>query len=216
MAHAVRRWVILGLTVAVAATVIGPVKSSLSPFWKGAPGLDDQALILGDKASTSLNTRWAALPGAVSCVPRGGAVASTEIGYLGYERLDLRLIDLQGLTDRTIAKDSPRSHKSATGVDVNDWSDARSVVGKRILATRPEAILVDKKVPSRSACCSAGTTSVAWQGVGSFKSISTAEVTCPTCVPPTGGRLQRTPSGASTRRKAFSCPSVLPSQHVFG
>ena len=49
-------------------------------------------------------------------MPPGSLVADSEVGYTGFERLDLRILDPRGLTDATIAHHAPASTKSDVGV----------------------------------------------------------------------------------------------------
>lgn len=84
------------------------------------------------------------------CVPPGSLVAYSEIGFTGYERPDLRILDTRGLTDETIAHDAPAAQKSAPGVRELDWSDPGSVVGARILSARPVVVLSFDHEPGRS------------------------------------------------------------------
>jgi hypothetical protein len=84
------------------------------------------------------------------CVPSGSLVAYSEIGFVGYERPDLRILDTRGLTDETIAHDAPAAEKASPGVRDLDWSDPNSVVGDRILAAKPLVVLTFDHQPGRT------------------------------------------------------------------
>jgi hypothetical protein len=90
------------------------------------------------------------LPKELSCLHSGQLVATSEIGYLGFVRLDLRILDLRGLVDRTIARHSPQASKYPWGVHERDLFHASSVVGAEILRQRPAVIATFDGVSGRS------------------------------------------------------------------
>jgi hypothetical protein len=67
-------------------------------------------------------------------------VATSEVGYLGFARLDLRILDLRGLTSRAIAEAAPASDKYPYGVEDPDWYRPTSPVGRILLRDRPALI----------------------------------------------------------------------------
>jgi hypothetical protein len=124
----------------LALVVLTPFQHDSDPVWR-IRGADDRALLAagGYGAYTDV---WVRLPTLVSCVPRGGTVASTEVGYLGWSRLDLSVLDLRGLTDRAIAHGAPAASKHPYGVDAHGWGRPDSVVGARVRAVEPSLVVL--------------------------------------------------------------------------
>jgi len=125
------------------AAAVGLVASSISlhplpaPAWH-ISGADDRSLIASGGYAESQT--WSALPGLLHCVRSGQLVASSEVGYLGFSRQDLRILDVRGLTDRSIAKDSPASVKFPWGVDDPSMLQPTSPVGRVLVRARPVVI----------------------------------------------------------------------------
>ena len=124
------------------AAAVGLVASSISlhplpaPAWH-VSGADDRSLIASGGAESHT---WSALSGYLHCVRSGQLVASSEVGYLGFSRQDLRILDLRGLTDRSIAKGSPASVKFPWGVDDPSMLQPMSPVGRVLVRARPVVI----------------------------------------------------------------------------
>ncbi len=138
---------VLGTAALVSASIL-PLRSVNAPIWD-IRGLSDQALIgSGQYTDLSLSQIWATIPGELRCLRPGQLVATTEVGYLGFARQDLRLLDLRGLTDNTIASESPSSVKWPWGVQDPDWYLVNSVVGRVIVSQKP-AVIVTFDPPSR-------------------------------------------------------------------
>jgi hypothetical protein len=127
----------LGATLLAATSVV--------PLWYvNAPagsikGLNDRMLLASSPQPAAFI--WPRLPSLVSCVGRGGLVAATEIGYLGFARQDLAILDLRGLTNRAIATAAPASIKEQRGVFDPAWYRPDSPVGREIVRERPSLIL---------------------------------------------------------------------------
>jgi hypothetical protein len=75
-------------------------------------------------------------------------VATSEVGYLGFLRQDLRILDIRGLTDRSIAKEAPTSIKYRPGVVDLSLLKPTSVVGRVLLRARP-ALIATFDVPAQ-------------------------------------------------------------------
>jgi hypothetical protein len=131
--------------VVAAGTVVLVTASWISlaavhaPAWK-IQGLSDTSL-LSTGQYDPLSRVWSALPADVSCLRPGQLVAASEVGYLGFSRQDLRLLDLRGLTDHAVARDSPSSVKQPFGVADDHWFDPTSAVGQAILNEKPDLIV---------------------------------------------------------------------------
>ena len=109
-----------------------------NPVWN-LKGADDRSLIaLGGYEQYS--HIWATLPNYLTCVRAGQLVAASEVGYLGFARQDLRILDIRGLTDRTIAKGSPASVKYPWGVADPSLLRSTSPVGRVLLREKPVVI----------------------------------------------------------------------------
>jgi hypothetical protein len=117
-----------GVGALVAASVF-PLWLVHAPAWR-IRGIDDRSLL-------STGTE---LPDDVRCLRAGQLVATSEVGYLGFVRQDLRILDLRGLTDRQVATATPASDKIPQGVDDPDWYRPTSPVGRVLLRDRPALI----------------------------------------------------------------------------
>jgi hypothetical protein len=142
-ARTARSWVVktvvlLAAVVLLASSAI-PLASlgSSTAVWQ-LRGVDNRSLLLD--GGTKYSTLWAELPGSLRCVPGGALVATTEIGYLGYSRLDLSLLDLRGLTDTSIARTAMPDTKSKDGVADPNWYKPGSPVGRVLVRQRPLVI----------------------------------------------------------------------------
>jgi hypothetical protein len=67
-------------------------------------------------------------------------VAASEVGYLGFVRQDLRILDLRGLTNRAIATRSLAAMKMTFGVQDLTWFLPSSPVGQVLLKEKPAVI----------------------------------------------------------------------------
>lgn len=126
----------LGVGVVVWAS-LSPILSIHAPVWT-IDGLDDGSLISSGHYIES--PVWAALPSELDCLGPGQLVASTEVGFLGFARLDLRVLDLRGLTDKAIAKRAPAGMKFPEGVIDANWFVSTSPVGRVISRDNPAVI----------------------------------------------------------------------------
>jgi hypothetical protein len=131
---------VVGSLLAV-VIVITPYVRGAVPLWNSHGSVNDTDLI-ANGGYAEYSAFWEALPSLVSCVASGATVATTEVGNLGFARRDLRLLDLRGLTDAVIARESPDSAKGPTGVEVPNWADPKSVPGRRLLAVQPDEIVL--------------------------------------------------------------------------
>lgn len=129
-----------GTALVIAVGVIMPFVEGHDPVWTSHGRLDDASLVAAG-GYTGLSDAWTDGAAMLRCVPPGSLVADSEIGFIGFERPDLGILDTRGLTDVTIAHDAPVGEKNWAGVIELDWSNPNSVVGARILAAKPIAIL---------------------------------------------------------------------------
>ncbi len=132
--------------VLVACSLSFPVFPS--PVWH-LKGVSDRSLIASGGYQDS--HLWASLPSLLSCLRSGDVAATSEVGYFGFVRQDLRILDLRGLTDSSIAKSSPNSMKSPTGVDDPTLLQERSPVGRVLLRSKPAVIATFDAPPQTSA-----------------------------------------------------------------
>jgi hypothetical protein len=138
--------------LAILSTSLIVVTSLVPLTYEHAPvtrirGLSDRSL-LASSTEYTVRSVWLDLPALVSCLRPGALVATTEIGFLGFERLDIRILDLRGLTNMTIARTTPAQMKGLGGVDDLDWWKPTSSVGRVILARHPAAVVEFDSVPS--------------------------------------------------------------------
>ena len=80
--------------VLVATSISSPVFPA--PVWH-LSAVDDRDLIASGSYEDS--HLWATLPTLLSCLRPGQSVATSEVGYFGFARQDLRFVDIRGLTD---------------------------------------------------------------------------------------------------------------------
>jgi arabinofuranosyltransferase len=130
---------VLGSAGLIAASFL-PFTGQLAPVWQ-LPGLDDRS-ILADGHFPLSSPTWAGLPTALHCVKPGQLIATTEAGYLGFARQDVRILDMRGLTNQDIGHANPQAAiKDSQGVTDLFWPDPSSVVGHEILKERPSIIV---------------------------------------------------------------------------
>lgn len=129
-----------GTALVIAVGVILPFVEGHDPVWTSHGHIDDASLVAAG-GYRGLSDAWTDGAAMLRCVPPGSLVADSEIGFIGFERPALRILDTRGLTDLTIAHDGPVAEKSWAGVIELDWSNPNSVVGARILMAKPLAVL---------------------------------------------------------------------------
>ncbi len=122
----------------IAASVF-PLSFIHDPAW-ALTGIDNRSIVAAGDYQP-ITEVWLALPRIAACVPPGATVATTEVGYFGFVRQNLRLVDMRGLTNRPIAKGAPPAVKSTVGVQTPDWTSPTSVVGKTILQSKATLII---------------------------------------------------------------------------
>ena len=141
-----------GLGVVAAAGLIAASISSPifpAPVWQ-LSGVDDRSL-LASGGYGQYSHLWATLPSYLRCLRAGQLVATSEVGYFGFVRQDLRILDTRGLTDRSIAKGSPDSVKFPWGVVDPFWSQPTSPVGRVLIRAKPAVITTFDVLPTKSA-----------------------------------------------------------------
>jgi len=138
-------WPIL-LTSLLLMTSVAPYLYERAPVSR-IKGLTDASLVAASTEYT-VGQVWLQLPSLLACMRPGELVATTEVGYLGFERLDLRILDMRGLTNINIARDTPSAMKGLGGVDELNWWQPASSVGRNILARHPAAIVEFDSVPT--------------------------------------------------------------------
>jgi hypothetical protein len=129
-----------------------PLASVRAPVWS-LNGVSDAALL-----STAPDPQFAPriairenLPIELSCLRPGQLVATSEIGYLGFARLDLRILDIRGLADKTIAMHTASKYKYPWGVHEPNLLNPKSVVGREILRENPLVIATFDSIPKHVA-----------------------------------------------------------------
>lgn len=122
--------------------------TELAPVWT-LSGLDNYTLVR-DGHYDWYSIAWADSPRLVRCVPSGDLVAYAETGYFSFARLDLRVLDPRGLSDRDFAKAFPSSEKTHAGTVFARWFDPSSRAGQIILRRRPVMILDAENQPRPS------------------------------------------------------------------
>jgi hypothetical protein len=143
------KWVRALVVAGVVALLVAPVDTSyFAPVWRLEAGVGDGALIA--HGHYPLSPVWVGAVGLADCLKPADTVAWSEVGLFGYERLDLRVIDTRGLTDREIATRAPAADKHPWGVTDPDWYRATSTVGRILLRRRPDMIIsIDDSATSR-------------------------------------------------------------------
>jgi hypothetical protein len=128
--------VIAGLLILAASFM--PLIGEHAPVWK-VVGVSDRSL-LGSGQYEGFSQLWSGLPSELNCLRPGQLVAATEVGFLGFSNLDVRILDLRGLTDTTIAKTAPPAVRWPWGVDDLTWFSPESPVGRVIVKQSPALI----------------------------------------------------------------------------
>lgn len=126
---------LLGLTTLF--PYVPAVASAAGPVWELRGFSDREVVASGGYVFSKI---WADSPQLLSCVPKGGVVAVTEAGYLGFARPDLRILDLRGLASREVAMSAPPTARRYYGIQDPNWAFPTSAIGKIILRSRPDAI----------------------------------------------------------------------------
>lgn len=129
------------VAIVLGLVVVMPFVELRDPVWTSHGRFDDAALVSSGGYETLSSKIWPSGPNLLRCVPSGSLVAYSEIGYAGFERLDLRLLDTRGLTDEVIAHSAPSTIRTSVGVVDPDWFSPHSTVGSRILALKPSVII---------------------------------------------------------------------------
>jgi hypothetical protein len=94
----------------------------------------------------------------------GQTVAQTEMGVVALLNMDVRFIDLRGLTDYRVARMTAHPHYNI-GVDSTDWADPGGQLWPYLLERKPDWIaLFDTPTPASSAAVVNGT----YSRVGAF------------------------------------------------
>ena len=124
--------IVAGLLASYASSALLP-----DPVWH-LNGTDDRSLLAagGDQFSHL----WATLPSYLTCLRAGQLVATSEVGNFGFSRQDLQVLDIRGLTDRSIAKGSPASIKYPWGVADPFLLRPTSPVGRVLVRVHPALI----------------------------------------------------------------------------
>jgi arabinofuranosyltransferase len=137
-----------GVQVVASAGLVGasflPFTGLVVPVWQITAGIDDQSVLIGGHFFADANQIWAGLPSALHCVRSGQLIATTEAGYLGFARQDIRIVDMRGLTDQNIAHadtSSVPAFKDSQGVTDLLWPFPKSVVGRELLKEHPSVIV---------------------------------------------------------------------------
>jgi len=127
------------VTLTLLAASFLPVAANLHPVTKIHGVNDAQLLEVGGHRFFS--HWWVELERATRCLPPHRVVATSEVGYLGFERLDLTIVDVRGLNDMAIAKSALSRYKSFFGVADPFWSFPRDAVGRVLITRHPDLII---------------------------------------------------------------------------
>jgi hypothetical protein len=135
-----------GVQVVASAGLVGasflPFTGLVAPVWQ-MTGIDDQSVLVDGHFPLG-SLLWSGLPSALPCLRSGQLIATTEAGYLGFARQDIRILDMRGLTDQNIAHSHASSvlaFKSSQGVTDLSWRVPNSIVGREILRQHPSVIV---------------------------------------------------------------------------
>ncbi len=123
---------------AILAASVLPFIPTHAPAWK-IQGLSDRAL-LDSGGYEGFSQFWSGFPAELDCLKPGQLIATTEVGFIGFSHQDVRILDIRGLTDPSIARHAPTPVRFPWGVDDPQWFDASSVVGQVILKQSPVLI----------------------------------------------------------------------------
>jgi hypothetical protein len=131
----------------MSASII-PLTYVNAPIWL-ISGVSNKSLIASGQYRY-LSAMWSSIPSTLSCLRPGQLVTSTEVGYLGFARQDLRLLDLRGLTSSAVARGAPASMKIVAGVQDRTWTKPTSPVGRVLLLQMPAVIIEFDTTPTTS------------------------------------------------------------------
>lgn len=113
-----------------------PLAQEARPIWMASGRLSNYDLIkIG--WTKDFSTLWADLPRLVRCARPGDLVALSEVGYVGYARRDLRILDTRGITNAAVAKGSRPFLRGYTGIMDPFWWSLDSAVGREIAKRQP-------------------------------------------------------------------------------
>jgi hypothetical protein len=127
------------LVVALVGAGVAPLAVAWHPVTQ-ITNLSDAGLLAAG-GDTNFSGVWAQLTDTLDCIPDGSVVAASEVGYLGFERLGLRVIDLRGLNDLAIAKAAPAGTRSFYGVSDHSWYLSTDPIGRILLRIHPAVIV---------------------------------------------------------------------------
>lgn len=130
---------VLFFSILLFATSLIPLAYVNAPSWN-IRGLED-APLLGSRRGATQAPLWVRMPSLLRCLPSGDLVATSEVGLIGFARLDLRLLDVRGLTNRQVAREAPSSMKRTWGVQDKTWYLTTSPVGRILLRAHPNVIV---------------------------------------------------------------------------
>lgn len=125
------------------------IDTEYAPVWS-MRGVSEAALIASGNYG-SFGRMWPIAVEAIRCLKPGETVAFSEVGLIGYERLDLNVLDTRGLTDKRIATEAPVHEKTKYGVIDRNWYEMSSTVGKYLSERRPEMVMGIDAEPQSSA-----------------------------------------------------------------
>jgi hypothetical protein len=136
--------VLVGGMLALAAA---PLVTEHDPIWASDGNFTNAAIVANGGNHTA--PIWLEGVRLLSCAKPGELVAYSEMGYAPFARLDLRFLDLRGLTDKQISRSAPAAMHDAFGVDpflpasqgANLWTLPTSPVGRVIVSDQPALIL---------------------------------------------------------------------------
>jgi len=86
---------------------------------------------------------WLELPQLTSCLAPGARVATTEVGYFGFMRPDLNILDMRGLNDMAIARTVPGYDHTYVGDIDGNWSLPNDPVGHVLTGFHPAVIITN-------------------------------------------------------------------------
>ncbi len=116
--------------------------------WKSAQFSTQGSRLL--QASEGYGPLWVKGASYIRQLPRGTAVAYSEMGYAGYSNLDKSLLDIRGLTDRQIAH-LPAKYKYSTGIADKNWYQPGDPLFAILERRKPEVIISFDDVPASAA-----------------------------------------------------------------
>ncbi len=116
-----------------------PLAFNNRPAWDLGGSIDDASVIRhGGHPLSRVRAREVAL---ASCARPGETLGTSEIGLMGYKRLDLRVVDMVGLADEAIARGEPNRRKYHSGVNDQRWYTTASPVGRELLRQHTDLIV---------------------------------------------------------------------------